>query len=213
MTDRLDQLGPIDLADQAQCGDDVADRQIGIHLRRLAIANQRQCVGAMLLRPATQRRNGFATLDRHSLPQLRQVTASQPEPLHGGMDVVQITNAEVFCLVPGGMRHFARNLVARNAVGHAAQVFQQHDAKRGRKSPQLAQSQFIDFLVGVEKGGEEHWVQHAVGVSHVSPGDAVDTRQALQRLFGQLRQVCVIAVRHALLNLLKLRFDQVEVVQ
>ena len=135
MADRLDQFGPVDLANQAQCRDDVADGQVGIDLRGLALTNQRQGVGAMLLSPAIERRNGWAALDRHALPQLGEVAANHTQPLHGSMKIVQIPHAEVFGFVPGGMRHFARDLVARNAVGHAAQVLQQHHAQRGRKRP------------------------------------------------------------------------------
>ena len=111
------------------------------------------------------------------------------------------------------MGDFARQFAARNVVGHAAQVFQQHDPQRRRQGPQFAQAQFAAALVGIQEGGEHFRVQHAVGVRHVSPGNAVHTRQSTQRQHGQLGQPGVKTARHAFADLLQLRFDQREVVQ
>ena len=100
------------------------------------------------------------------------------------------------------MGNLTRDLVPGDAVSHAAQVFQQHHTQGGRQRPQLAQREFTDFLVGVQKRGEQLGVQHAVGVGHISPGNAIDTRQAFKWVFGKLGQVSVVTLGHAFLDLL-----------
>ena len=111
------------------------------------------------------------------------------------------------------MGDFPGHLALGNVVGHAAQVFKQHHAQGGRQGPELAQPQFAVFLVGVEKGGEQFRVEHAVGMGHVSPGDAVDAWQAFQRRRCQLGQARVITPRHTFADLLQLGFDEVKVVE
>ena len=56
-------------------------------------------------------------------------------------------------------------------------------------------------------------VEGAVGVGDEGPGDAVDARQADQRLVLQDGQLAEVAARQAVLDLARLRFDQVEVVE
>ena len=67
---RLNQLAPVDLAYQAQAVDDVADGEVGRHLRRLAASNQRQAIDAMQIDPVHQHRVGIAGLVGYALPQL-----------------------------------------------------------------------------------------------------------------------------------------------
>ena len=215
VADRLDQLNPVHLANQAQRGDDVADGQVGSHLGILAFEHQRMAVRAVLLGPQRQcrRRRAGAQFGRHALPQLGQVVALQAVPGHQRIDGVQVSRAERLHTVPDRMGNFAGHFAQSNLVGHAAQVFQQHDAQRGRQGPQLAQAQLAAALVSVEKSGEYLRVQRAVGVRHVGPSNAIDARQALQRRPRQFGQAGVIAARHALADLLQLGFDQRKVVQ
>ena len=50
--DGLDQLDPVNLANRAQRGDDVANRQVGRDLGALAFQHQRMAIGAVFLDPA-----------------------------------------------------------------------------------------------------------------------------------------------------------------
>ena len=211
--DRFDQVGPLELSDRAQRGDDVADRQVGGRFGGLGLADQAGPVGAMPFGPARQHRRRVAVLDRQPQPQLRQVAVLQAAALHRAIDLVELGLRQRVGGIPGGMRHLACHLDGGNAFGHAPQVLQQHHAQGGGQRPQLAERELVDFLVGVEKRHEQLGVQHAVGVRHVGPGDAVDARQPGQRLRDQLGQSLVVAARHAGANLLELRLDQVEVVE
>ena len=74
------------------------------------------------------------------------------------------------------MRCFARRFALSNVVSHAPQVFQQHHPQRGGQCPQLTQAELVDFLVGMQKGGEQGRVQHTVGMRHIGPGNAVHAR-------------------------------------
>jgi hypothetical protein len=209
----LDQVAPLDLADHAQRGDDVADREVGRGLRVLRLADQRRPVGAVLLGPAHERGHVLAALHGQALPQLREVAVLQPVALQRAVEHVEVLRREVRRGVPRGVRDLASDLVLGDGLGHAAQVFEQHHAQRGGQRPQLAEREFVDLLVGVEKGREQRLVEHAVRVRHVGPGNAVHARQARQRRRGELGQARVVAARHAVVDLLELRLDQVEVVE
>ena len=211
--DRLYQVNPVNLADQAQRGDDVADGQVGRHLGGLTLDHQRMPVRAMAFGPAHQRGRGVGQLRRHPLPKLRQVTALQAALLHQGVNRIERASVQPRGTVPHGVRHLAGHLTLRDVVGHAAKVFQQNHAQRGRQGPKLAQAQLAAVLVGIEKSGEYFGIEDAVGVRHISPGNAVDARQPLQRRRSQLGQAGVITARHTLADLLQLGFNQREIVK
>ena len=66
----FNQLPPFDLTNQPKAVDDVADRQVGRHLRCLAFGDQAQAVAAMQVDPVGQHGVGIAGLLRDALPQL-----------------------------------------------------------------------------------------------------------------------------------------------
>ena len=104
-------------------------------------------------------------------------------------------------------------LFAADALGQPAQVLDQHDPQRRRQGPELAERELARLLVGLEEVHQQLLVEGAVGVGDERPGDAVDARQADQRLVLQHRQVAEVAPRQAVVDLAQLRFDQVEVVE
>ena len=213
MADRLDQFDPVDLADQAQGGDDVADCQVGGHLGRLALQHQRRAVRAVAFNPLDQDRRGVELLGWNALPQLGEPGSPQPATRHLRVHPVQMLFADSLGRVADSVRQLPCHLAGRDVIGHPAQVLQQHHPQRRGQGPQLGQPQFADFLVSIEERGKGLRVQHAVGVGHIGPCDAVDARQARQRSAGQLGQLGVVAARHAFPDLLELSLDQVEVVE
>jgi hypothetical protein len=56
------------------------------------------------------------------------------------------------------------------------------------KGPELAERELARFFIGLEEMHQQLLVEGAVGVGDERPGDAVDARQADQRLFLQDRQ-------------------------
>ena len=161
-------------------------------------------------------RQFFGCLQRvigHALPHLCQKAAFKASGAHSLSQGLQRVIAELSVCVPNGMGRFACGFAFGDLVGHAAQVFNQHHSQGGRQGPQLTERQLVDLLVGIQKGGEQQRVQHAVGMRHIGPDDAIDTRQAFELLVCQFGQVGVVAAWNAVMNLLKLRLYQVKVVE
>jgi hypothetical protein len=95
----------------------------------------------------------------------------------------------------------------------AAHVFDQHDAKGDCNGPKLADHQRLDLLVGLDKSGEDPPGHQAVGVGNIGPSQAKHPWIARERTFGELWKLPVIAGRKVVMNLAKLLFHKVEVVQ
>ena len=142
----------------------------------------------MLFGPIDQWENRLDTFGGHALPKLGQVVALQATALHIGVQRIQVLQAQGVRRIPGGVCDFPCDLVPGDAIGHAAQVLQQHHTQGGWQGPEFAQAEFADFLVGMQESNEQHRVQHAVGMRHIGPGNAIDTRQARQRFVEQFGQ-------------------------
>ena len=115
--------------------------------------------------------------------------------------------------IPHRVGNFASDLAMGDTLSNSAQVFEQDYPQGCGQRPQLAEAQLVNFLVGVKKCGEQLRVKHAVGMCNIGPGDAVNTRKALKRLVGEFGKVGVVASWHAFMDLLKLGFDQMEIVK
>ena len=146
---RLNQFNPFELTNQAQAVDDVANRQVGCNLGRLAFFNQGQTVGAMLGCPLRQFSVWLQWVLRHALPHLRQKSTLQTANAHLLMQSVQRLIAQACARVPNRMGRLACGFALGNLVGHPAQVFDQHHTQGGGQCPQLAQRQLADVLVGI----------------------------------------------------------------
>ena len=167
----------------------------------------------MQIDPVHQHRIGIAQMVRYTLPELGQKAALQASRTHTCQQGVQIVFRQASRRVPHSMRCFTCCFAFSNVVSHPAQVFKQHHPQCGWHGPQLAQTELIDFLVSAQKGGKKSRIQHTVGMRYIGPGNTVNTRQAFKRLACQLGQVSVVMSGHTLVNLLKLCFYQVKIVQ
>ena len=74
------------------------------------------------------------------------------------------------------MGDFTCDLVARDAISHAAQVFQQNHTQGSRQGPEFSQVEFADLLIGMQESGKKNRVEDAVGVRYVRPGNAIYAR-------------------------------------
>ena len=127
--------------------------------------------------------------------------------------IARVRASRVGSRIPNRMGDFAGDLAVGDAVSDPAQVFKQNHPQRGRQRPQLAEAQFINFLVSVKKCCEQVRVKHAVGMCNIGPGYAINTRKTLKWLVGEFGEIGVVAPRYAFMDLLKLRFDQMEIVE
>ena len=152
--DRLNQLAPVHLANQAQAVDDVADGEVGGDLRTLAVRNQCLTVGTMQVDPVGQQRCGIVRLLGYALPQLGKKAALQAPAAHDVKQPIQIIFRQRALGVPDGMGRFPASFTFSNMVCHPPQIFKQNNAQCGGQCPQLTQAELIDFLVGAQKSGE-----------------------------------------------------------
>ncbi len=208
-----DDVGPVGVADRAQRRDRVADAQVvgglgGGHAR-LDLGEVRRDAIEPLEVVRVGRRAVVLQLLRH----LRQERLADRAPVEEGEDGIELAEAVRLDPVAAQVGDRARRLVGGRALGEAAQVLEQDDAQGRRQGPQLAQRELADLFVGAQEMDQQVVVEGAVGVGDEGPGDAVDARQADQRLVLEDGKVAEKAARQAVLDLARLRLDQVEVVE
>ncbi len=210
---RGDDLGPVGIADRSQRGDRVADAQVvgGLCRRhaRLDLGEVRRDA----IEPLEVVRVGWRAVVLQLLRHLRQERLADGALVEEGKDRVELPEAVGLDPVAAQVGDLARRLVGGRSLGETAQVLEQDDAQRRRQRPQLAERELANLLVGAQEVDQQVVVEGAVGVGDEGPGDAVDPRQADQRLVLEDREVAEIATRQAVLDLARLRFDQVEVVE
>ena len=212
-------VGPVGIADGAQRRHGIAHAQVVGRLVSALLGQQRGAVGQGLVQPGQLRvgrhRAAFgvaapvAQAQRH-LAQKHPAYAAQ---LQRGQQAGQRRQIAMLDLVAAQVGGLAGGLVRRHALGQPAQVFNQHHPQGGGQGPHLAQVQGACFLVGAQKLHQQVFIKRAVGVRHKGPGDAVDARQAGQRLVHQHRQLAEEIARQAGTHRFELGFDEVEVVQ
>ena len=110
------------------------------------------------------------------------------------------------------VRLLARGAVAHDQVGQPPQVFDQHNAQRDGKRPQLADGQRLHLLIGAHVAAQHFRIEPAVGMRDERPGDAEHAGIAGKRSVGELGQLAVIAGRKVGADLADLPFDEVIVV-
>ena len=208
-----DDVGPVGVADRPQRRDRVADAQVVGRLRRgqpdLDLGEVRRDAVEPLEVARVRRRAVVLQLLRH-LGEERLADRALVEQRQDRVELVEVVGFDPVAAQVGDL---ARGLVGRRALGEPAQVLEQDDAQRRRQRPQLAEGELADLLVGTQEVNEQIVVEGAVGVGDEGPGDAVDARQADQRLVLEDREVAKVAARQPVPDLARLRFDQVEVVE
>ena len=101
---------------------------------------------------------------------------------------------------------------AHDALGEAAQIFDQHDAQRDGHGPEFADRERLHALVRGHETAQHFGIEAAIGVRDECPGDSEDARISLQVTGGKFRQFAIKARRQVVANFAKLLFDDVEIV-
>ena len=149
----------------------------------------------------------------HGLRQVGQEHRGHAPLLHGGAGGVQRRGGQILAARGAQTGQLLRSLMAGQALGQAAQVFNQHHPQGGGQRPQLTLGQLAGLLVGVEKMHQQGFVERAVGVGHKGPCHAIHARQTGQRGALQDRQRAVVARPQPGPYFLELALDQVEIVK
>ena len=213
-----DDVGPVSVADGAQGGDGIAHAQVvGRLVGGLLRLNGGQ-VGQGVAQPNLDGRQvavcvACVNTVLQPLRHLRQEHAADTALRQRREQAVQRLRGVVLDVVTAQIGQLARCLVGGNALGQAAQVLDQHHTQRGGQGPHLAQVQLARLLVGTQELRQQFLVERAVCVGNKSPRHAVHARQARERFVQEHGQRAKVAARQALVDLLELRFDQVEVVE
>ena len=217
--DGLEELRPVQRGHQAHAQDHVADGHV--HRRLPLVLDAHDVVGgrALRLQPLVepeQGRRDRAVLLAQPLDELHregrhQRAALEPGQAPGGRQRGAVV-ADSQQLVGQRVGLLARRPPAHDALGQAAEVLDEHDAKGDGHRPQLADGQRLHALVGLHEPPEHLRVEPAVGVGHEGPGQAVHARVAGQRPLGQLGQLAVEPGREVVADLAQLLVDDVKVV-
>ena len=80
-------------------------------------------------------------------------------------------------------------------------------------SPQLADRERLNALIGGDEAAERRGIEMAVGMRHKSPGETEHPRIPRERSLGQLWQLTIISRRQVLPNLADLLLHKVVVVE
>ena len=105
-----------------------------------------------------------------------------------------------------------KRAAADDAVGAAAQIFDQHDLQQCRQRPELADRERLHTLVRCHEPTEHEAVEAAVGVRDERPGESEYSWKARQRADGEFWQLPVVTRRQVVVNLANLALDDVVVV-
>ena len=216
-TDLLEQLCPVDVGDQAHAGDDVAHRDVGRALEIVLLADQLVGGRAFARQSSFQPANGgrrLGVLVAQALDELDDEALGERRPLVGlerpgiGHEIAHAQQP-----VGHGVGLLAFGAAAHDADGRASEILHQHDAQRDRHSPQLADAERLDVLVGAHETGQGFGVEPAVRMSDEGPCDPEHAGVARQRTAAQLGKLAVVARRQVGSNFTNLLFDEVIVVE
>ena len=110
------------------------------------------------------------------------------------------------------VRHLARGAALCDLQRQAREIIDQHDPKRDRHRPKLADRERLHLLIGPDIADQHLGVETTVGMSDEGPGDAEDARVADERTRGELGKLPVIARRQVGAKLANLLLDEMIVV-
>lgn len=215
-----DDVGPVGSAHPPQCGNGIAHAQLVGRLVNLLLGLQRHQVGHRGQQPLLHGRwracSGMPAhhaAPHHRLRQVGEKHRGHAAPLHGGAGSIQCQPVQVLAARGAQAGQLLRGLMAGQALGQAAQVFDEHHTQRGGQRPQLALAQLTGLLVSVQVLHEQRFIERTVGMGHKRPGHTVHTRQAHQRGVFEHGQRAVVTRRQPGPDLLELAFDQMKVVK
>ena len=217
----LDELAPVDGAQAAEAADAVADRDLirclllvfELHqlfdrqMRfRKPLFNPRQCegqAGAVSLQSACKFRHERAA---HGRRRSRHVGDDEDETL-------RLPLSGLHHSIGPGIGQIAFDYAGGNAYAHATKILDQRETKHDRNSPELAQLQRGNRLVGSHEAIEAVGVDPTVAVRDRFERDVVHARQTRREAQRQARQLPAVAPGQVPFGRADLLFDQMEVIE
>src|SRR6202165_3934774 len=105
-----------------------------------------------------------------------------------------------------------RCLTAHDEVGQTPQILHKHDANCNCKSPELADRQWLNALIGQHEASKHFRFKTAVGMRDKGPGYFEDARISLERAFRKFWKLTVITRRKIGSDLTDLIFRDMKIV-
>ena len=106
----------------------------------------------------------------------------------------------------------ARPLTADNEIGQTPQIFHQDNANCDGESPELADRQWLNALIGQHEAPKHLCFKAAIGMGDKCPGYFKDARISLERAFDEFRQLTVITGRQIVPDFANLFFRNVKII-
>ena len=216
--DALEEVGPVGGRQQAHARDHVAHRDVRRHLGPLCQLHEFVPADALARHPGVnpaERRGRLGILVSEPEKELdderrRQRSLQDTAQRDLGRGPPLLARAE---RVGEGVRLLPLGAMRDDELGEAPQVLREHEAKRDRERPELADRQRADRLIGGDEPAKGVEIDPAVGVGDVGPGDLVDARSSREGTADELRQLAVVTGGKVVADLPKLVFHDVEVVR
>ena len=220
-TERLDELVPVQGAQQTQCTDAVADRDLigGLLLitRLHQLLDAASGAGELLLQPVQrQRQRGAVPLQAaHQFGyERRGQRRIRTRHVRNRQDqVLRILPRDIAQAAGPGHRDITLRATRRDAHRDATQVLDQREAQHYGQGPQLAEREHAHRLVRGHEALEAVAIEPPITVRDGLERDVIHTRQAAGRPLGQARELLTITPRQMASGGTDLFLDEVQVVE
>ena len=214
----LEQLLPVDVGNQAQTGNDVANGNIRGALLAMHIAHRylrRRVLNRQTLVEPCQRGGDDRILIAQPMNELdRECPRKRPPILRreyeGGGLGRSAPRAKQTVGEP--IRHLPLGAARGNLLREASEILNQNDAECDRYRPELTDSERLHFLIGRNKANQHLGVETAISMSNEGPGDAEHSRIANERPVGEFGELTIIAGRQVRANLIDLLFHEMIII-
>src|ERR1043165_1617558 len=216
----LEEVAPIQSREQAHARDDVADSDLRRRLSLMLKMHKLLWGTAALFKPLLE-----AVEDTYHnrvliAQALNQMHDESPAKLLAPFPTLSDDGEQLFGRPRGHVEQFVRehvrlfSLFARGADtrGQAAQVFDERQAQADRQSPDFADGQSRNALVGADEAAQGLAIKTAVRVRDERESDGIDARVTFKLSFRELGQFVVITPGQVFADFAQLFFDDVKVI-
>ena len=191
----LEQLLPVDIGNQAQAGDDVANRDVRRALPAMYVAHD--CIGCRVLDRQTlvepcQRRRDLRILIAQPMHELdRKGSRERPALMRDENDSDRLGRSAACAeqTVGEAVRHLPRGTALGDLAREASEILDQNNPQRDRHRPEFANGERLYLLIGFDEANQHLAVETAIGMGDEGPGDAEHPGIAGERPSRELREV------------------------
>ena len=202
----LEQLLPVDIGNQTQAGDDVANRDVLRALSAMFVAHD--CIGCHVLNRQTlvepcQRGRDLRILIAQPMHELdREGSRERPALMRDENDSDRLGRSAACAkqTVGEAVRHLPLGTALGDLAREASEIFDQNNPQRDRHRPQFANGERLYLLIGSDETNQHLGVETAIGMGDEGPGDAEHPGVTGERPSRELRELPVVTGRQVRVN-------------